>query len=164
MANKERMIELINILNEATKAYDEGHPVMTDEEWDKLYFELVQLEEFNGNPLPNSPTQKIIFEIKNDLKKVKHNHLMLSLNKTKDINEIKEFIEKNQKCIIMEKLDGLTCSLRYMDGKLVSAETRGNGEIGEDILHNIVLLENVPRAISFLSTMILALYFPLDFF
>ena len=66
MANKERMIELINILNEATKAYDEGHPVMTDEEWDKLYFELVQLEEFNGNPLPNSPTQKIIFEIKND--------------------------------------------------------------------------------------------------
>ena len=155
MANKERMIELINILNEATKAYDEGHPIMTDEEWDKLYFELVQLEEFNGNPLPNSPTQKIVFEIKNDLKKVKHNHLMLSLNKTKDINEIKEFVEKNQKCIIMEKLDGLTCSLRYVDGKLVSAETRGNGEIGEDILHNIVLLENVPRAISFKEELII---------
>lgn len=138
--------ELIWKLNRYTKNYDEGHPIISDKEWDELYFELQKMEEETGIIYPDSPTQSISYTVVDNLKKVEHNHPMLSLAKTKDIEEIKSFVKGHDWCG-MFKLDGLTCSLTYEDGKLVSAETRGNGIIGEDILHNIMVMESVPKVI-----------------
>lgn len=150
------MIELVNTLNYATEAYDKGQPIMSDEEWDKLYFELKNLEESYGGHLADSPTVSIPFSVVTSLRKVEHNHPMLSLDKTKDINEIQTFIHRdNQPFIIMSKLDGLTCSLRYLDGKLVSAETRGNGVIGEDILHNALVIPSIPNRISYTKELVI---------
>ena len=144
MSNRERIDELVEKLNRWTKLYDEGHPEISDFEWDKNLFELVKLENEEGYFRKDSPTQIIKFDVVSSLKKVEHNHLMLSLDKTKDIEEVKKFCG-DKDCIAMLKMDGLTCSLRYNDGKLVSAETRGNGKVGEDILHNARVLENVPK-------------------
>ena len=138
---------LINKLNYHTKLYDEGKPELSDFEWDLMYFKLQELERSTGIYLSNSPTQKIDYQVVNELKKAQHNHPMLSLNKTKSIDEMNAFIG-NKEFITMLKMDGLTCSLGYKDGKLVSAETRGNGIEGEDILHNIMAVKNVPKRIS----------------
>lgn len=138
--------ELIWKLNRYTKKYDEGHPLISDKEWDELYFKLQKMEEETGIIYPDSPTQSISYTVVDNLKKVEHNHPMLSLAKTKDIEEIESFVKGHDWCG-MFKLDGLTCSLKYEDGKLISAETRGNGIIGEDILHNIIVMENVPKII-----------------
>ena len=144
---------LIEKLNTYTKLYDEGHPAISDKEWDELYFELVNLEQQTGIYLPNSPTQKISYEVKNELTKVRHNHLMLSLDKTKDLNKVDDFLgEKDY--IAMCKMDGLTCSLTYKNGKLVRAETRGNGEIGEDILHNALVIPSIPNKINYKNDLI----------
>ena len=151
---KEKMQELINKLNEATKAYDEGSPIMTDEEWDNMYFDLVALEEMGKCYLPDSPTHKIVYEVRNKLEKASHNHPMLSLAKTKETSDVISFIN-GKNYIAMEKLDGLTCSLRYINGHLVSAETRGNGIIGEDILHNIITFDSVPKSISYKKELII---------
>ena len=123
---KETILSLIDVLNAATEAYDRGEPYMEDSEWDRMYFELIKLEEENGLIFPHSPTQTIHYNAVNKLEKVTHNHLMLSLAKTKDPKEIKMFMKDND-TITMLKMDGLTCSLTYKEGKLVSAETRGNG-------------------------------------
>ena len=139
-------MELIQKLNNATEAYDKGEPYMSDREWDDLYFQLEKMEDEAGFTLPNSPTQKVIFEKVSELKKVEHNHLMLSLAKTKSIEEVENFLG-DKPFIAMPKMDGLTCSLRYVGGKLVSAETRGDGQVGEDILHNILTLKSVPKTI-----------------
>lgn len=144
----DRMKELVNKLNEATKAYDEGRPIMSDEEWDNMFFELVDLEAMYRLAFSDSPTQKINYEVKNGLTKVIHNHPMLSLAKTKDVDEVKSFIG-DKDFIAMEKLDGLSCGLKYVGGKLVAAETRGNGSVGEDVLHNVRTITNVPNYISF---------------
>ena len=138
--------ELIDKLNYYTKLYDEGKPDITDSEWDKMYFELQEMERATGIYLPDSPTQKVNYQVVNELKKVKHNHPMLSLDKTKSIEEMNAFIG-NKDFITMLKMDGLTCSLGYKNGVLVSAETRGNGIEGEDILHNIMVVKNVPHRI-----------------
>lgn len=139
-----RLLELINKANEYTRLYDLGTPVITDQEWDNIYFEIEKLEnELNIHP-QNSPTRSIPYEVVNALKKVEHNHKMLSLQKTKDLNEVKSFIE-NKPSLAMCKMDGLTCSLTYVDGYLTAAETRGNGIIGEDILHNVLHLKSVPK-------------------
>ena len=143
---KETMIRLIRRLNEATIAYDEGSPIISDKEWDDMYFDLIELEKETGEILPNSPTHSIPFEVVSELKKVEHNHPMLSLDKTKDINIVKSFL-KGHDWIIMAKMDGLTCSLHYLDGKLISAETRGNGIIGEDITHNAMVIPSIPKTI-----------------
>ena len=140
----EELYQLVNDLNYHTKLYDEGHPNISDQEWDDMYFRLVELERSTGIYLPESPTQRINYQVVNELKKVKHNHLMLSLNKTKSIDEMNAFIG-NKGFITMLKMDGLTCSLGYKNGRLVSAETRGNGIEGEDILHNIMAVKNVPK-------------------
>ena len=148
-ANKEQrqeMIRLIRKLNQATIAYDEGHPLISDKEWDDMYFELVNLEKETGENLPNSPTHSIPFEVVSELKKVEHNHPMLSLDKTKDLNVVKSFLNEHD-WIVMAKMDGLTCSLRYLNGKLISAETRGNGIIGEDITHNAMVIPSIPKTI-----------------
>lgn len=139
-----RIKELTILLNEATEKYDKGTPTMTDEEWDNLYFELKTLEEECDFFFKNSPTHRIHFKKVSELKKVKHNHPMLSLDKTKDIKKVESFV-KGHEWIAMAKMDGLTCSLRYVDGKLVSAETRGNGIEGEDITHNALVIPSIPN-------------------
>ncbi len=143
-----RMENLIQELNDATRAYDEGKPYMSDHEWDDLYFELVQLEKQFGIAYSDSPTQKVNFQVVSALKKIEHNHPMLSLAKTKSIQEVEAFLGK-QDFLAMCKMDGLTCSLRYYNGKLVSAETRGNGVVGEDILHNALVIPSIPKYISY---------------
>jgi len=140
------MSRLIRKLNTATITYDEGYPIISDKEWDDMYFELVRLEKETGTILPDSPTQKISYEVVSELKKVKHNHPMLSLDKTKDIKEVESFL-KGHDWIAMAKMDGLTCSLRYIDGELISAETRGNGVEGEDITHNAKVIPSIPNHI-----------------
>ena len=141
------MLDLIKRLNEATAAYNAGTPYMTDSEWDNLYFELESLEKETGITYPHSPTQSIPFDKSFSLSKVSHNHEMLSLNKTKDIKVIQEFLN-GYDCIAMGKLDGLTCSLTYENGILTKAETRGDGKVGEDVLHNVKHIENVPLTIA----------------
>lgn len=145
---------LIDKLNYYTKKYDEGNPEISDKEWDDLYFELVKLENEKHIHFEDSPTQRVNYQVVNKLNKIKHNHLMLSLDKTKDVNEIYSFIG-DRKYICMSKMDGLTCSLKYMNGKLVSAETRGDGQIGEDILHNAFAVKNIPNKISFADELII---------
>ena len=146
----EKIRDLIDKLNMYTEAYDAGKPLISDKEWDNLYFTLVNLENTTGIYCEDSPTQRIHFQEVSKLNKVEHNHPMLSLDKTKELNEVESFIgEKSFIC--MAKMDGLTCSLRYRDGKLVRAETRGNGQIGEDILHNALVIKNIPKKIPFVE-------------
>lgn len=144
------MKEMIAILNAATKAYDEGHPIMSDKEWDELYFKLLEEEKETGIVYPNSPTQKISYELSSGLVKVNHNHPMLSLAKTKSVDDVRKFMSRfpSAGCVAMLKMDGLTCSLKYMNGNLVSAETRGDGKVGEDITHNARVVKNIPQTIS----------------
>ena len=142
------MRDLIEKLNYYTKLYDEGKSPISDKEWDDMYFHLEKLEEETGISLGNSPTIHVDYQVVNQLKKVKHNHPMLSLDKTKSEDEVVEFLAGHDG-IAMAKMDGLTCSLCYEDGLLISAETRGNGEIGEDILQNIVRVKGVPIEIPF---------------
>jgi DNA ligase (NAD+) len=139
--------ELVEKLNYYTKLYDEGRPEISDKEWDDMYFELQRLERESGIYLEDSPTQRVNYQVVNKLNKVEHSHPMLSLDKTKDIDIINSFIG-NKDYIVMAKMDGLTCSLTYKDGKLVAAETRGNGLIGEDILHNALQVKNIPKRIT----------------
>ena len=149
--NKENIINkirnLIEQLNVYTKFYDEGKPVISDKEWDDLYFELQALENEYNIYYEDSPTQKVNYQVVNKLNKVEHSHLMLSLDKTKSIDVLKSFV-KSKDYIVMGKMDGLTCSLTYENGKLVKAETRGNGIIGEDILHNALQVKNIPNKIN----------------
>ena len=151
---EENIKNLIEKLNYYTKLYDEGKPEISDQEWDDMYFELQKLENETGIYYGDSPTQNVNFQVVNQLNKVTHNHLMLSLDKTKDKNVIKSFIG-NKTHLAMAKMDGLTCSLRYLDGKLVSAETRGNGIVGEDILHNALQVKNIPHRIDFKDELII---------
>lgn len=143
----------IDVLNAATVAYDKGNPEMTDAEWDELYFLILKEEKEMGIIYPHSPSQEVHFETVSKLKKVNHNHLMLSLDKTKNLAEVKDFLE-NRDFIAMHKLDGLTVSLKYEEGYLVSAETRGDGSVGEDVTNNIYQITNVPKQIPFTDTLI----------
>lgn len=149
-----RMKQLIQLLNDWTSKYDAGYPVVSDIEWDKNYFELKALEEETGICLMGSPTQNIHYEFKTSLTKVKHNHPMLSLDKTKDWQEFIEYFE-NKDVVGMPKLDGLTVSLVYENGKIISAETRGDGEIGEDVTHNILTVQGVPYIIPYKERLII---------
>lgn len=149
-----RMKQLIQLLNDWTNKYDAGYPVVSDIEWDKNYFELKALEEETGICLMGSPTQNIYYEFKTSLTKVKHNHPMLSLDKTKDWQEFIEYFE-NKDVVGMPKLDGLTVSLVYENGKIISAETRGDGEIGEDVTHNILTVQGVPYIIPYKERLII---------
>ena len=150
----ERMKELINVLNNASSAYYNQFPIMSDYEWDKLYNELETLEYATEIVLANSPTQNVGFSVADELKEVKHNHPMLSLDKTKSIDELIDFIGDND-CFISVKCDGLTTSLRYLDGKLASAETRGDGERGQDVLQNVLTMNNVPKEIPYKGELII---------
>ena len=142
------MENLIEQLNSATRAYDAGKPYMSDLEWDDLYFELLKLEKKLGIAYSDSPTQKVEFSFVSALKKIEHNHPMLSLAKTKSLDEVSAFLGKHN-YVAMCKMDGLTCSLHYYNGKLVSAETRGDGIVGEDILHNALVISSIPKYIDY---------------
>ena len=143
---KARVEYLVSELNRLTELYDNGTPEVSDKAWDNMYFELAAIEHERGYILPNSPTQKVNYTVVNELTKVQHNHPMLSLDKTKDIEEIKSFVG-DKDWIAMLKMDGLTCSLLYENGNLVRAETRGDGEIGEDITHNAMVIPSIPKRI-----------------
>ena len=147
------MRELIDKLNYYTKLYDEGHPEISDKEWDDMYFELQRMEQETGIYYPDSPTQSVNYQVVNELEKVEHNHPMLSLDKTKSLEVIDSFVN-GKNFICMGKMDGLTCSLHYIDGQLVSAETRGNGIIGENILHNALVVKNIPKKIEYTGELI----------
>ena len=151
---KDRVRILIDKLNKATYAYDEGTPFISDEEYDKMWFELKQLQKETGIIYDDSPVSHIPYQIVTELKKVEHNHPMLSLDKTKDLAVVESFL-KGHDWIIMAKMDGLTCSLRYIDGKLVSAETRGNGIVGEDITHNAMIIPSIPKTIPYKEEVII---------
>lgn len=152
--NYDDMRYLINTLNAWTISYDAGHPEVSDSEWDKYYFELQALEQNIGVIFPDSPTQTILYELKNQLEKVTHNHKMLSLEKTKDMAAAFAYFEPTEEILIMHKFDGLTCSLTYNDGELVMAETRGDGYIGENILHNAKVVKSIPQKIPYKGTLI----------
>ena len=152
VSNKIR--ELIEYLNYHTKCYDEGKPEISDMEWDIKYYELDKLEKEYSIYFNNSPTQSISYEVVNSLEKVAHNHDMLSLEKTKALNEVKDFLG-NVPYLAMCKMDGLTCSLKYENGYLVSAETRGNGKVGENILHNAKVIPSIPKQIPYTGTLVI---------
>ena len=152
VSNKIR--ELIEYLNYHTKCYDEGKPEISDMEWDIKYYELDKLEKEYSIYFNDSPTQSISYEVVNSLEKVAHNHDMLSLEKTKALNEVKDFLG-NVPYLAMCKMDGLTCSLKYENGELVSAETRGNGKVGENILHNAKVIPSIPKIIPYKGTLVI---------
>lgn len=156
MMNKvDRIKELISTLNKASDAYyNSGDPIMTDYEWDNLYDELAKLEEETGVVYPNSPTQQVGYSVVDKIKEVEHNHPMLSLDKTKSSSELIRFAGKKD-CVLSVKCDGLTCSLGYKNGKLISAETRGNGVSGCDVLINVLTIANVPHEIPYKEDLII---------
>lgn len=149
MEKVKRIKELVKQLNEYRDAYyNEARPVISDVEYDKLFDELSELEKETGVVYANSPTQTVGYEVKSELKKVKHSHPMLSLDKTKSVDDLAKF-SGDKDCILSLKMDGLTCLLTYENGELVQAETRGDGEIGELITHNAKVFENIPLTIDY---------------
>jgi len=150
---KKEIDTLVDDLNYFADCYNIGLPEISDAEWDDMYFDLCKLEKKTGYINPDSPTQKIHYQTVSALQKVKHNHPMLSLAKTKDENEIESFID-DKECVCMAKMDGLTCSLLYENGKLIRAETRGNGEEGEDITHNAMVIPSIPKKINYKDELI----------
>ena len=147
--NMKRMKELVALLNRASKAYyNENTEIMSNYEYDACYDELVSLEKETGVTLSQSPTMHVGYEVKSELKKVTHEHPMLSLDKTKEVAELVSWL-KDKEGVLSWKEDGLTTVLLYEDGKLVQAVTRGNGQVGEDITHNAKVFANVPQQISY---------------
>lgn len=152
---KQRMLELIELLNRASKAYyQEATEIMSNYEYDKLYDELLALERELGITLASSPTVNVGYEVLSDLPKERHEKPMLSLDKTKEVSRLKEFLG-DQRAFISWKLDGLTIVLTYRNGELVKAVTRGNGEIGEVITNNARTFKNLPLKIAYQGELIL---------
>lgn len=150
-----RMKELISILQEASRLYYQfSTPIMTDFEYDKLYDELVELEKETNTILSNSPTINVEYEISDSLEQVEHPSPMLSLAKTKSVEELKEFIG-DKKGILSWKLDGLTIVLTYENGKLVRGVTRGTGIIGEVVTENVKRFKNIPLTIPYKGKLVL---------
>jgi len=154
MNKLERIKQLIKELNNASYAYYNQVPIMPDYEWDKMYDELINLEEETGIVLSNSPTHNVGYSVADELKEVEHNHPMLSLDKTKSVDELIEFIG-DKDCFLSVKADGLTTSLHYINGKLISAETRGNGVRGTECLQNVLTMKNVPKEIPYKDELII---------
>ena len=145
----ERMKELIKILNKASELYyQKSTSMMTDYEYDKLYDELVNLEKETSMTLSNSPTINVEPEILSSLEQVEHPSPMLSLSKTKSIDELISFID-DKEGLLSWKLDGLTIVLTYENGKLVSGVTRGTGIIGEVVTENVKKFKNIPLSIKY---------------
>ncbi len=149
MNKKERIKELVELLNKASKAYyQESREIMTNFEYDALYDELVSLEAETGIVLSSSPTVNVGYEVLSELPKEAHPSRMLSLDKTKDVDQLVSWLGE-QEGILSWKLDGLTVVLTYEGGKLAKGVTRGNGEIGEVITNNARVFANLPINIEF---------------
>lgn len=156
MDNKmQRMQELVKLLNDAGKAYyQQAQELMSNFEYDKLYDELLALEQDTGIILSNSPTVNVGYEVISELPKEHHPEPMLSLDKTKDVEELAAFVG-NHKSMLSWKMDGLTIVLTYREGQLYKAVTRGNGEVGEVITNNARVFKNIPLKISYQGDLIL---------
>ena len=154
-SENERMKELVSLLNKASRAYyQEAQEIMSNYEYDRLYDELKELEDELGITLSNSPTVNVGYEVVSELPKERHESPMLSLDKTKEVEELKNFVG-DQKVLMSWKMDGLTVVLTYRDGKLYKAVTRGNGEVGEVITNNAKVFKNVPVQIAYQGELIL---------
>ena len=155
MNQSDRIKELVNILNEAAKVYYSGtDEIMSNYEYDKLYDELLKLEEETGIVLSASPTQRVGYETLSELQKETHESPMLSLDKTKSVEALADFTGAH-KSVLSWKLDGLTVVLTYNDGELVKAVTRGNGYVGEVITQNAKVFKNLPLTIPFKGNLVL---------
>ena len=155
MNKMERMKELIALLNEASKAYyAQDKEIMSNYEYDALYDELVALEEELSIVLSDSPTVNVGYEALSELPKERHETPMLSLAKTKDRDEIKDWLA-DKEGLLSWKLDGLTVVLTYENGELQKAVTRGNGEIGDVITNNAKVFKNLPHRIAFKGKLVL---------
>jgi DNA ligase, NAD-dependent len=151
----ERIKELIQEINKASSLYYNGkQSSMTDKEWDTRFDELKTLELETNFISSDSPTQKVGYEVVDFLEKVRHSKAMLSLDKTKDINELSKFLG-NQKGVLSWKEDGLTIVLSYEDGILIDAVTRGGGDVGSRILHNARAFKNIPQKINYKSRLVI---------
>ena len=154
-SKKDRMLELVEILNKAGCAYyQESAEIMSNREYDELYEELEGLEKELGITLASSPTVNVGYEVLSELPKERHDSPMLSLDKTKEIAELKRFVG-DQRALMSWKLDGLTIVLTYREGQLYKAVTRGNGEVGEVITNNARVFRNIPLKIAYQGELIL---------
>ena len=152
---RQRMQELTELLNRARRAYEqEDREIMSNLEYDRLYDELAGLEQELGTTLASSPTIHVGYEVLSELPKERHERPMLSLDKTKEVPRLQEFLG-DQKAVLSWKLDGLTIVLTYRDGSLQKAVTRGNGEVGEVITNNAKVFKNLPLHISFRGELVL---------
>lgn len=152
---RQRMLELVELLNKAGKAYyQEAEEIMSNQKYDQLYDELLELEAELGITVSNSPTVNVGYEVLSELPKERHDSPMLSLDKTKEVDKLREFLG-SQKALISWKMDGLTIVLTYRDGKLFKAVTRGNGEVGEVITNNARVFKNIPLQIAFQGELVL---------
>ena len=156
MNNKiERISELVKKLNEASRVYYQGEDeIMSNYEYDALYEELAALEQETGVVLASSPTVNVGYEVLSELPKERHEKPMLSLDKTKDVQALKEWVGAHE-TILSWKLDGLTIVLTYENGKLTKAVTRGNGEVGEVITNNAKVFKNLPVSIGYQGELVL---------
>ena len=151
----QRMKELVKKLDQAAKAYyQEDREIMSNQEYDDLYDQLEQLEKETGTVLTNSPTIRVGYEAVNELPKEEHPSPMLSLDKTKDREVLRDFIGSH-KCLLSWKLDGLTIVLTYENGELAKAVTRGNGVVGEVITNNARVFKNIPLRIPYKGQLVL---------
>lgn len=149
------MRELVDILNRARRAYEqEDKEIMSNYEYDRLYDELLELEKELGTTLAASPTVNVGYEVLSELPKERHERPMLSLDKTKEVERLREFLG-NQKAMISWKLDGLTIVLTYRNSSLEKAVTRGNGEVGEVVTNNARVFRNIPLAIPYQGELVL---------
>jgi len=155
MQKIERIKNLIEILNTASKIYyQENMEKMSNFEYDKLYDELVALEAETGIILSNSPTRNVGYELLSELPKEIHESRMLSLDKTKSVDDIVDWLGEN-KGVLSWKLDGLTIVLTYAAGKLLNAITRGNGEVGEVVTSNVSVFKNIPLNIAYKGNLVI---------
>ena len=149
------MKELVSILNRASEAYyAQDTEIMSNYEYDNLYDELTALEEKTGVIIANSPTVRVGYEAVDELPKERHERPMLSLAKTKNREELRDWLN-GKEALLSWKLDGLTIVLTYSGGELVKAVTRGNGEVGEVVTNNARVFRNVPLAVPFRGELIL---------
>lgn len=155
MEKMTRMKELVEQLREASKAYyQESREIMSNYEYDARYDELLSLEQETGTTLAGSPTVQVGYELLSELPKERHERPMLSLDKTKDVGALAEWL-KDKDGLLSWKLDGLTIVLTYGDGTLQKAVTRGNGEIGEVITNNARVFANIPLQIPYKGELVL---------
>ena len=150
-----RMKELAAKLDKASEVYYQGKDeIMSNFEYDKLYDELLELEKETGMVLAGSPTAKVGYEVLSALPKETHPSPMLSLDKTKETEELVAWLGSKEG-LLSWKMDGLTIVLTYNGGELVKAVTRGNGQVGEVITNNAKVFKNIPLKIPFTGSLVL---------